>query len=179
MKLLAIALCLILLSATAYAATYQWTDETGGLNFTDNPDRIPAKYKDQAREVTVESPPPMKFETPPATEAAPSRSTAGVGDAAEYCGRNGLSWQGRFRSLRQEQQHLAKALPELEKEVRVMRTKYITRTGQDSHYKQKKEYLEKSDEFTKAKTRKEDVDQQLTDLEGEADRCGVPFPLRK
>ncbi|MHB8058012.1 MAG: DUF4124 domain-containing protein [Desulfuromonadaceae bacterium] len=47
-------------SAVADAVTYNWTDDQGVVNFTDNPDRIPAKYRSKAlknvKDITVPGP---------------------------------------------------------------------------------------------------------------------------
>ena len=76
--LTAIAL-LAIMSGTATATTYMWTDETGVINYTDDPTSIPPKFRKSARTLGSEADqPPAEPEKPaPAAkeEPAPSAKT--------------------------------------------------------------------------------------------------------
>lgn len=181
MKTLAMTLCLLLATSVVFGATYQWTDKTGAVHFTDDPDRIPAEYVNKAQQLDLGAPPMMKYEE----EAPPQTPTATPGEPAatteqSYCGIPASKWQKRYQTIRAERENLAAALPEMESQVKKMRLKVLSRTGRDgSYYQQKKEYIEQSEQYEKAKARKEDAERRFTDLENEAARCGVPLELRQ
>jgi hypothetical protein len=85
--------------STAHAATYSWTDEHGTVHFTEDPGRVPAKFRTKAlkkeetesapEEGTTSEPTPVK--APEATlQAAPSGSDRGDG---MYAGKTYEEWQ--------------------------------------------------------------------------------------
>lgn len=60
MKVLMIMVCL-LLGASGYASaeTFTWTDERGVIHFTDSPESIPAKFRNQVKtreDITIRNP---------------------------------------------------------------------------------------------------------------------------
>lgn len=60
-------ICLISLAAPAFADYYRYRDDSGTLNFTDDPKNVPAKYRKQAERVKeAPVPPPAAEEPPPA-----------------------------------------------------------------------------------------------------------------
>jgi hypothetical protein len=181
MKRLAIILCFVLTATAAVAATYQWTDKKGVVNYTDDPERIPAEYQQRAVQRDVTPPPPLKSEPqtqePQAPVAAQPAASAGE---EQYCGSSASSWKRRFEALQDERKNLAAALPEMEKELQRKRVKYLSRTGRgDGYYNQKKEYLEQAEQYKRIQERKADADQRQADLDLEAARCGVPLHLRQ
>lgn len=201
MKSLAITLYLLLAATAALAATYQWTDKKGVLHFTDNPDRIPAEYQQRAREVTVETPAPLKFEEPAASEATSPTAPSRKGEETIYCGRDSESWREQFRNLRQERLQLTEALPAIENELlqrhnRLQRslwdykqkdspkeeTKGSTRVSGDRYGRpsaNRKKYQETYAKREEANKRIADIDRNLAELETEAARCSVPLYLRQ
>ena len=82
MRYLLAALTLLVFSASlAPASTYQWRDDNGVTHFTDDSDRIPAKYLGRAKEldsIRGEKKPatPAKAQDLPAAVAAPAASAA-------------------------------------------------------------------------------------------------------
>ena len=42
----------------ALAQLYRWTDDTGKVHITDNPETIPPAYRDRARSSASDAPPP-------------------------------------------------------------------------------------------------------------------------
>lgn len=82
MRHLLVATLLLALLATvdALASTYQWRDDQGVTHFTDDPDRIPARYLKRVREldsVSAEKKPAPRATVPdvPAAVAAPARES--------------------------------------------------------------------------------------------------------
>jgi hypothetical protein len=60
MKRIAIILALLLFcAAVSYAETYKWIDDQGVVNFTDNPRRVPSKYRAKVKkseDITIRNP---------------------------------------------------------------------------------------------------------------------------
>ena len=48
MKALVLLAALLVFAAPALAQLYEWVDEKGQRNFTDNPNNVPAKYRGKA-----------------------------------------------------------------------------------------------------------------------------------
>jgi hypothetical protein len=179
MKKLAIILCFVLAATGAVAATYQWTDKEGVVHYTDNPDRISPQYQQKALERDVTPLQPLKSETPrPEPAASPSPPPAVTGEGL-YCGAGAAVWQKRFKNLRDERRNLDEALPEMEKELKRLRIKSLSRTGSEGYYTSKKQYVEQAEQFKLIQARSEDLDKRIADLEMEAARCGVPLHLRQ
>ena len=88
MRHLLAALTLLVFSASlASASTYQWRDDNGVTHFTDDSDRIPAKYLGRAKEldsIRGEKKPatPAKVQELPAAVAAPAAGSAAPDDSA-------------------------------------------------------------------------------------------------
>jgi len=61
-----LSLLILCSAAVADAETYNWTDDLGVVNFTDDPAQIPAKYRSKAlknaKDITVPSPPTRQQE---------------------------------------------------------------------------------------------------------------------
>jgi hypothetical protein len=89
----AILLCLFFSSPSSFAGEiYRWTDEKGGVHFTDDPSQVPAQYQNQLdkREMNEESSETAKEQTVPGhrqgapTEASkPSMKQQGKPDRAK------------------------------------------------------------------------------------------------
>jgi chaperonin cofactor prefoldin len=50
--------------------TYRWTDDKGTVHFTDDPSKVPDRYREQV--ISIESPQPAPPKTPPPPKTAPS-----------------------------------------------------------------------------------------------------------
>lgn len=78
---------LVLTAPLALASTYQWRDDNGVTHFTDNSDRIPARYLGRARELdSIRGEPkpatPAKAQDLPAAAAPAAASAASDASAA-------------------------------------------------------------------------------------------------
>lgn len=58
------ALILVLLSGPSFAEIYKWTDDKGGVHFTEDSSTIPEKYKNQAEQRETPPPEPSRPSTP-------------------------------------------------------------------------------------------------------------------
>src|SRR5689334_15745357 len=71
MRLFLVCIGIMVMVATVHAATFEWTDSQGGIHFTDDPDRIPDKYRGQARELYPQ-PASGEKDHPPAQQPPPA-----------------------------------------------------------------------------------------------------------
>jgi Skp family chaperone for outer membrane proteins len=143
-----ITLCLVLFALSpALADTYQWTDDSGAVNFTDNPDKVPAKYRKKVinRDATPEAPPeePTKKQPQEAPKAAPQPEAKKQlpDESQQYCGQSGTGWKGRFATLRTEIKQLEGSLPGLQEELQLKHTK-LQRSLEDGRKKSDAELKE-------------------------------------
>jgi hypothetical protein len=146
-----IILCLALFALSpALADTYQWTDDSGAVNFTDNPDKVPAKYRNNVikRDVTPETPPEdtVKKQPPEAPKRAPQPEVKKQipDENQQYCGQSGAGWKSRFAAIRTETKQLEESLPKLQEELQLKHTKLQRSLG-----------TLKSDKELRAKKKKE------------------------
>ena len=106
------------------AATYQWRDDEGVTHFTDNPDRVPARYIPRAKELPsirgeVKGPSPASSTaTPPAARSVP------VTDQAD---RN--RWQAEYGRLRNELKTIQDGLPGKKEELDKLHHTWTVRKG--------------------------------------------------
>ena len=177
MKLGIVICALMVLTVTsAFGDVYQWTDEKGVISFTDDADRIPAKYRKKARKVVSDPVSSAPATVPSPTPASPESAQPSISRESHLYGGHGEDWwRGRFRESREKLQAIQDALPakrtQLEQVAR-QRTIY-TRTRDRLAYNTLKTEIEQ-DETTIVSLQK-----QLEDLEQQASTAGVPFDWRK
>jgi hypothetical protein len=169
-------LLVTLLFITAYhadAAMYEWTDDQGGVNFTDDPDRIPARYRNRAqtRESIKKAPGAAEKVAPERQPVTPAkaRSTAPV-----YGERQASWWRSSFTRLRTEIESQKQSLTVRNNELLAVKRKmtlYHRRTDRTN-------YNELNLEIDKIEERIAELQKQLQLLESEADAAGVPGDLR-
>ncbi|MCL2760951.1 MAG: DUF4124 domain-containing protein [Desulfuromonadales bacterium] len=85
---------LILFPSVAYSNIYQWTDDNGVRNFTDNPDSIPAKYRQKA---TVQ-----KIEESDTTFQSDNSGTVSDKKETLYGGKTVQAWRDGYQQLRKD-----------------------------------------------------------------------------
>lgn len=164
-------------TAVAQADTYRWVDDKGIIHFTDNPDRIPAKYLKRVLEIpSPEAPAPTHEGKAP--EPVPQRQpqTATQGSSSELPG--GLSeqaWRSRFSALRAELKTLKEELPvKMEALDQFRRKRTIYQRPQD-----RTAYNQQMDKIERDEARISELEAQLTALDIEASRAGVPLGWRQ
>jgi hypothetical protein len=171
-------LTVFLLSVNAQAALYEWKDDKGVINFTDNLDSVPAKYKKRVKKrpsITVEdsesaSPKQDDMESPKVAEPAPTSESQ-----ASYGGHNEDWWRSRFNSLRGELKTIQDGLPAKNEELGEARRKMNIY----SYPRYRKAYYDLMADIEKDNSRIKELNTQLESLDNEASRAGVPFDWRQ
>jgi chromosome segregation ATPase len=156
--------------AVADAATYEWTDSRGGVHFTDDSDKIPAKYRNKAREVNVTpenvapSQPQSRIVPPAARESESS-----------YGGHNEMWWRSSFKTLRKEMKNIQENLPRKRDQLaklRRQRTIYQKPSGRIAYYDMLRE-------IERDEARVTELQKQLAELDTKANKAGVPLGWRQ
>lgn len=163
---------IMVFAAAAHAAIYEWTDSGGGKHFTDDADKIPAKYRHKSREIHVE---PIIEERQPAPK--PERSVAPLPQKSESTpgGHDEAWWRSSFKALRDEQKKIQDNLPgKRDQLVALHRRHTFYHKASD-----RTAYNALNDEIGKDEARLAELQKQLTNLDAEATRAGVPMGWRK
>jgi hypothetical protein len=158
------------LAAAVHAATYQWIDSQGGLHFTDNLKKVPAKYLNKVRKVDVQ-PVIQKNEQP----SQPVQTLTDTAAQNTFAGHDEMWWRSSFEALRDEMKNLQEKLPgkrDQLAELRRIRTIYQKPGERIAYYDMLKEI--ERDEARVTKLRK-----QQADLDDAAAKAGVPLEWRK
>lgn len=174
MKQLVIAICVLAgLVTIAWADTYRWVDDQGVIHFTDNPDRIPAKYHKRVQETpspaapepTPQSktpePPPQRQLQPP-----PPDLPGGLSEQA---------WRSRFSAIRAEIKALQDGLPAKREAIDQLRRKRIIY----QRLQDRTAYNAQNEKIGRDEARISELQAQLSALDAEASRAGVPLEWRK
>ena len=157
----------LILGTPAWADVYEWTDEQGAVHFTDNPERVPAKYRQkvQQRESITGEPRPTQAQPEPtvrAPEALPQQEL--------YGGHDLNWWRKEYRSLRTAIDGLSAEMAKAQEDVTVARRKklILQRERDRETLSQKREALAAKE------SRLGELQKRLDDLESAAARAGVP-----
>ena len=194
-----IALLMVMFACTfAQAEVYEWVDGQGVVHFTDQLDKVPARYREKVKrresvsgeKVTVPSTPAP----PPAAESAPREQKAEL-----YGGHGKEWWHASFKALRDERKDIQDKLPEKKETLSKLHRQwvismgrtpkegestsdpenYVTKSALSTPGKHREAYFDKKAEIEKDEARLKEIEQQLASLEADADRGGVPFEWRK
>ena len=172
MKLYPLVLLLLLLQfvpSRVLAAFYRWLDADGVVHFTDDPKRIPLKYRQKAKKLDLpaESAPAPTEPSPQASPQAYEPSLPG-GHAEDW-------WRQRFATLRDEVKALQDGLVvKQEKLVELRRTRTIYQRARDREAVNRMEADISGDE-----TRLSRLLNQMEALDREATRAAVPAQWRR
>lgn len=172
----ALILTVLLFDVAAQAATYEWLDEKGVVHFTDDPDRIPAKYLKRVKERDSVKGEATKPALPPAAEsAAPAVSADNSGDGRLYGGYGEDWWRSGFASLRAEIKSLEDGLTVKRENLNVARRKrVIYQRGSD-----RVSFNDLNDEIKRDEAKIKELREKLNALDVEASRVGVPLEWRQ
>jgi hypothetical protein len=177
--LLLVLLPVFLLAFPVCAAVYEWKDENGVVNFTDDPANIPAKYLKRVKKrpsITVESPvsvpPPASegSEKSPVEEQGPSR-----GNKVLFGGHDEQWWRNEFSTIRNEMKVIQEKLPGRNEALAQARRKFTI--YQSPQYR--KAYYDLLGEIQMDEARLTELGGMLEALETEAARAEVPLEWRK
>jgi hypothetical protein len=172
------------ISISAYADTYQWVDDKGVVNFTDNLDNVPSKYMKKVKVLPSAQPDqggaPVseagKGSAPPAPSAgvAPNPAPAYSGPT-QFGGHDERWWKSSYARLRGEMKSLQDGLPAKRAELETLHRKLIVYT----YARNREAYQSKLAEVQRDEARIKELNEQLANLDSEATRAGVPFNWRK
>lgn len=159
---------LLLYPLTAAAETYEWTDESGIVNFTEDLGKVPKKYRKKARRVGEES------DVTPGTDLAPAPAPAehGKGEGAQkgktlYGGKDENTWRRDFLNAKFDLQQSQADLEELQGRLR------------DTSKMSRSEYLTIQNTIKHAEKRLQQRQKRMEQLKELADRAEVPADFRQ
>lgn len=162
-KLLLVLLLLYPLSAAA--ETYQWTDERGTVNFSEDLGKVPKKFRKKAKKLGSEDAAPATTAAEP--EAVPPKAGEAQKGKKLYGGKDEVSWR---RDFLQATSNLEAAETELAAlKARLSDTSRMSRS----------EYLAIQNSIKHGEGRVQDLQRKLDQLRETADRQGVPAEFRQ
>ncbi len=169
MKLVLQLLVVLVFSSPVSGQLYEWVDEKGSVNFTDDPDRIPAKYRNRAkpREETIKaSPPEQRNGERGKPSTLPVPPTAGP---KYYDGRVLSWWQAEHGNRVRQVEGLKGELARLLEEENVARRKKVTY----GRLSDRKRLAEKRDEVAAKEAQVKSAEQDLAEFRAYAERSGL------
>jgi len=166
-------------SLTAGATMYEWTDNKGVVNFTDNPDKIPAKYLKKVKKrpsITVDATGSSTVEKTQ-EKAPPVSGQEPVTQNIEkiYGGHDQSWWRSRFSGIRNELKAVQDGLPGKREDLISLRRKMTIY----NYAHDRKAYYDKLDEIKNDEAREKELNEQLNSLDAEASKAGVPSEWRQ
>ena len=169
--LLFLVLLLQLLPTTVDAAYYQWVDSAGVTHFTDDPDKIPAKYKKRAKKLELQE--ERSDAAAPAPQAAAPQAAAPR--PARIGGQSEQWWRERFGTLRGELSLQQKLLAEKQARlVELRRKRAIYTRAQD-----REAVNAMQAEVSAVELHIAELQKQLSDLDLQASQASVPVGWRQ
>jgi hypothetical protein len=153
----------------ALAGVYEWTDSQGGVHFTDNADKIPAKYRNKAREKEMQ--PAIEIKSEPAQAGTPTVQST----PSPYGGHDEAWWRASYSGLREEMKRIQTNLPDKRDKLTQLRRKreiYQKPSGRIAYYDMLKE-------IERDEARVTELQKELADLDEKAAKAGVPLAWRQ
>ncbi len=151
------------------AATFEWTDSQGGAHFTDDPDNIPARYRNKARQIEVS---PVVEE---GNKAGEGEKTTTRGEDTLVGGHDEAWWRERFKALHDATGKIQDGLKEKKESLAAQHRKYVL-------FSKSSDRVAENDlaaDIYKDEARLARLQKKLADLDEAATRAGVPLEWRK
>jgi len=164
-KLLVVMLLLYPLSALA--VTYEWTDESGTVNFAEDLGKVPKKYRKKARTVGDTGGAPEITEITEPVKGKPKGDGEQNGKKQLYAGKDENAWRKEFLASKYGVQQSESELSDLR--GRLTDTSKMSRS----------EYLAIQNTIKNAESRLEQQQKRADQLRESADRLGVPMQWRQ
>lgn len=168
------------LAGPAWCETYEWTDNKGVVNFTDDLDRVPAKYRNKVKErepirSELDAIPPSDGAQPVVKQNDKVPSTPSTPPVKAYGGHGQGWWRGQYASLRQGSKAIETSLADKREKLAELKRKRIIyqRTRDRVAYNQMVEEIKSEEAQLK------EVQDRLEALEKEANSAGVPQEWRQ
>jgi hypothetical protein len=166
MKKLLVAM-LLLYPLSALAVTYEWTDDRGTVNFTEDLGKVPKKYRKKAKVLDGEdsgAPQSTVIGEPAKGKAKSDEPPKGK---KLYGGKDENAWRSEFVTATGDLQHAEAGLQVLR--GRLADTSKMTRG----------EYLSIQSSIKNEEARVQQMQKKLDLLQQSADRLGVPMEFRR
>ena len=174
MKSAIIVVILVMFAAPALAVTYEWTDNQGTVNFTEDLGSIPKEFRKKAKVVGEEEAAPAAVEEGSegapevkGKEAAPEPS---AGEKKElnktYGGRSPESWRAEFADLHARIKAEEDQLSDLNERIK------------DTSHMSRGEYISIQLGIKSSEARLKRLRERLDALTSEANRAGLPADQR-
>lgn len=169
MRIIVLLAGVMAMATVAQAGVYEWTDSKGGAHFTDNADKIPPKYRNNAREIDPQ--PVIQTKEEPAAAIAPSmeKSPQSYGEHDE------MWWRSSYKTLRDEIKSIQDNLPGKRDRLTELRRKkaiFSKPSGRIAYYDMLKEIQGNEARVT-------ELQKQIADLDTKAAKAGVPLGWRQ
>jgi hypothetical protein len=167
---------LIIIPLISYAQIYKWIDEKGNVNFTDNYQNVPEKYRDKTTILNFpkrKSPPETKEEEP----LIPAKKPSVKEEVEEMYGDHPLSWwKIKFSSLNKEIERLKNSI-EFKKSF-IKAYEKGKRLGAIYNKNQIKSYKNNKKLLIEEEKRYKELNIELDELRRKARFYGVPREVR-
>jgi hypothetical protein len=172
--LLFIVLLLPLYPSASDAAFYQWVDAAGVTHFTDNPDKIPTKFRKRAKILKLSEEPSGVSPANPQPAAPAAVPKAGTPQPRDFGGHPELWWRGRYADLRGKLKALQSGLADKRTKLVELRRKRVIYTRAQDRVALNSMQAEISvDEVHIA-----ELQNQIAELDRQATSAGVPAEWR-
>lgn len=159
-------LLLLLYPLTAFAETYQWTDERGTVNFAEDLGKVPKKYRKKAKRVGADEE-PVKIINDSREEPAKAKKDEPEAGKKLYGGKDEAAWRREFLQAEFNLKNAESDLATLKGRLR------------DTSTMSRSEYLSIQNSTRYAEERVQAQRKRLEQLQESADRLGVPAEYRK
>jgi len=169
MRLIVLLAGVMVMANVALAGVYEWTDSQGGVHYTDNADKIPPSFRNNAREIDPQ--PVIQIKDEPAAAITPSLENT----PSNYGGHDELWWRTSYRTLREEMKSIQDNLPVKRDSLTELRRKkaiFSKPSGRIAYYDMLKE-------IERDETRVTGLQKQIADMDTNAAKAGVPMGWRQ
>lgn len=173
MKILLTVTLLLGMIGMAAAVTYEWKDNRGVIHFTDNPDKIPKKYRNRVVEresITGEKEVAPKQDQQPKKDDAPAPAATRA-----YGGHDEEWWRNSFQVLRDKISEVENGLAEKREKLKILRHRKIVYTKPSDRIA----YNKLNADIEKDEARLKELEDKLAARQAEAIRMEVPQEWRK
>jgi vacuolar-type H+-ATPase subunit I/STV1 len=173
-RVLLLLLLLQSFSVPCQAAVYQWLDSQGVTHFTDDPDKIPTRYRSRAKELPISVEPaapsaPSPAQIQPVPAPAPSPAAQDTGARGEQF------WRSSFAGLRSQLRMLEEGLAAKQAKLVELHRKRVIFT----RIRDREAVNEMQQEIAADELRVSQLREKLAELGRQADRALVPAEWRQ
>jgi hypothetical protein len=174
MKLLLVVFISVFACTAAWATVYEWIDSQGVVHMTDDPDKVPDRYRSKVKSREIDT----GGVTPPAADSG-NQPAAGPAPAAKADARDGGHdeewWRAGFAQARREIKSLQDQIDTKKKSLEDLHRKRVLYQKPGDRI----EYFSLSDDIARDEERLKSLQDQLGRLNDKADGAAVPLEWRQ